>query len=434
MKKLKDMRARDWLLIGAAAALALSLDWFAGAGGDPAQAGAPAGAPAAAWPQAGAASAPPAGVAGVHAATAGGGMRRAAIVDAAHFGRPLTAYTLEIPGDWQGGGELSWSSSSCRWIPYSIRFEARSADATQTLELLPTWFSRSAQADASFTRPDPGCVAMPFSGVRDYLQYVAQQRHPNGRILDYAERPDIVAEQQRKAPLQPMAPSPEMQVQKAYEVGQILIGWEENGRPMREMILAVATRVDLSMSMMGRTERARDLLVPAALVLRAPDGALDFALAERVRGSTQVSPEWRTLVAQAQARESDAQTQALIAGHEQRMANIQAMGAAGTAAHNARMAAADASLQAFQGRMAVMDGNQAAFQNHMDSMDVRQRQSLEAIGEYNTYRGVDGADVRASIHGGDRVFQNETFPDQVYSSSNPYAPPADGYRELQRDQ
>ena len=64
--------------------------------------------------------------------------------------------------------------------------------------------------------------------------------------------------------------------------------------------------------------------------------------------------------------------------------------------------------------------------------DEDQRRRLEAIGEYDTYTGVDGTDVQSSIHGGDRVFQNTSDPYSTYSTNDPYATPADGYTELQQ--
>lgn len=80
----------------------------------------------------------------------------------------------------------------------------------QVVEIPPAWYSKVVQTGAMLTAPNIGCAAMPFTGVRDYLEYTVRQRRPDGRILDYAERPDLVAQANTRNPLPQLPATPQM--------------------------------------------------------------------------------------------------------------------------------------------------------------------------------------------------------------------------------
>lgn len=433
MIKLRELKPRHYIL---AIALGLAAAWLAyDEGDDDAVVDAPqAPGMAAATPSApGGRDAAPAPGANLiqtssAAATTGSGMQQAAIIDAHGFDRPMPAYVLEVPAGWQAAGELSWNLGGCTAVQRSIRFRAMAPDGLQGVEILPAWYSKAVQPDATFTAPGAGCAAMPFAGVRDYLNHMATQRHPEGRVLDYADRPDLVAEAEGRNPLPPLPQTQAMRSRWYREAAQVLVGWNQNGREMREVIVALALLQDDQVTMpmiqssrgdmATRAEQARSITVPGAMAYQAPDGQLDMALLERIRSSIRPSPEWDARVARSNQEMMQARSQSMTEGHNARMAAIQAAGAANTRAHNARMATMDANHQAWMANQATS--------NRM------QQRTLGAIGEYNTYQGSDGNPVQSSIHGGARVFQNETTPSQVFSTDDPYASPPPGYVELQR--
>lgn len=240
------------------------------------------------------------------------GFRRATVIDPGGFGQPMPAYSLQIPANWQDQGSVQWASSGCTAPSPSLAWRARSADGRLAMEFIPRWASQQTTQFAAPLFPD--CPVMPLNGIRDYLQWLAGQRRPGARVLDYRERPDLVARLQ--IPQLPDQSGLMVRMQMHGEAGEILVAWEENGQAMRESIVSMGTVIELiaDMAMVG-TQHARGLLTNGAMSLSAPDGQLDFDLLEQVRASIAMEPEWRGRLERMQQAiaEDNQRTQAEIA-------------------------------------------------------------------------------------------------------------------------
>lgn len=224
-----------------------------------------------------------------------GGPQRLTIIDRNGFGQPMPAFTVETPAGWEGGGMVFWdTTNSCLEVVPSMNWQARSPDGSQTFEVLPRWAS-SAQP------PDPtnpvmlGCPVAPFEDVRGYLTQLAQQRHPGGRILDYRQRPDLL--DTVSVPAVANFPESPITFRNRAEAGEILIGWQENGREMRESIqLAGLVMESVTTQPFTGTRREVKLILNAPVALRAPNGQLDVNLLSRMARSIKPEPGWLALM------------------------------------------------------------------------------------------------------------------------------------------
>ena len=326
---------------------------------------------------------------------------RVDIVDPAGFGQPVIAAVARVPAAWHAQGGIGWNRAThCIANQLQIAWSARSPDGTQAIEILPgfNWQVQGTQIDMN------PCPAMPFASTRDFLLAVVQQHRPGARIVRYRDRPDA-------AGAGTAAPNPDAQVHQ--QAGQVLIAYVQDGREMREQLGAT-----VAFSNAGGNIVAGTAMVFAQ---RAPADAFDDALGERIAASIQPDPQWLAMVREAGnravAQYAGRQRAAIDDWHSRRMALISARGAAERAA-----IAADT-------RREVAAINAGTHANTVATNDRIHARGLEAIGEYNRYRGTDGSEVRAGLHGGDRVLQGQGG--EAFSTDDPYFNPA-GSTELER--
>lgn len=229
------------------------------------------------------------------AAVQQGAFQRTTIIDPSGFGQPMPAFSLQMPRGWLDQGTTQWSIGGCTAGSPSLAWRARSPDGRQAMEFIPSWASQQATAYAGQIYPN--CPMAPFNTIRDYLQHLASQRRPNGRVLDYRERPDLTASVQ--VPSLPDQTGAPVRMRFQVQAGEILVAYEENGQAMRESIVTRGTFTEIvsDFPMLG-TQRTLGLLTDGAMSLSAPDGELDFALLEQVRASIAAEPEWRARVQQ----------------------------------------------------------------------------------------------------------------------------------------
>ena len=116
-----------------------------------------------------------------------------------------------------------------------------------------------------------------------------------------------------------------------FDGGELLIGYELQGIPMRESLVATITISDLQGTMVAWSD--------TPIALRAPDGLLDFAVLEHVRRSSRLDKRWgeQLLSWSRQALEAlnQRQIRSIQAWHSRRMAEINLAGM--TARHQLRM-------------------------------------------------------------------------------------------------
>ncbi len=330
-----------------------------------------------------------------------GRMQRVEIVDSAGFGQPVVAAAVELPAGWRTQGGVGWNrATNCVTNQLQIAWGASSPDGAQAVEVLPgfNWQVQGTQIDMN------PCPAMPFASTRDFLQAVVQQNRPGARVLQYRDRSDLVQQA-------PATSGSGAQVRQ--EAGQLLIAYTRDGRDVRETL---GTTVAFS-------NAGGNVVAGTAMVFaqRAPAGTLDFALGERIARSIRPNPQWLQLMSEAGSRfvaqYSGRQRAAIDDWHNRQMALISARGAAERATISANT----------QREIAAI--NAQTYSNTAASNDRMQAQNLEAIGEYDRYRGNDGSEVRSSIHGGDRVLQMQDG--NAFSTSDPYFNPS-GSVELER--
>lgn len=334
-------------------------------------------------------------------APAADAMERVDIVDPAGFGRPVVAAVAQIPAGWHTQGGIGWNrATDCVSNQLQIAWSARSPDGTQAVEILPG-FNWQVQDTQIAMNP---CPAMPFASTRDFLHAVVQQHRPGARVLQYRDRPDLAGS--AAAPSNP-------NVQVHQDAGQVLIAYAQDGGEVRELLGATVVF----------SNAGGNIVAGTAMVFaqRAPADAFDGALGERIAASIRPDPQWLAMMREAGnravAQYSGRQRAAIDDWHSRRMAAISARGAAERAAIVANTQREVAAINA---------------QTHADTMatnDRMQAQRLEAIGEYSRYRGTDGGEVRASIHGGARVLQMQDG--EALGTDDPYFNPA-GSTELER--
>ncbi len=325
------------------------------------------------------------------------------ITDIGGFAQPMTAATVQIPAGWRTEGAVIWHrASNC--VGNRVRYEwsARSRDDLQGVEIMPTY---SWQVQGTQNQMNP-CPPRPFRSAREFLEAVVKQRRPGARVLEYRDRPDIVAAGAGQA-------NPNPQVRRRTDSGQVLIGYQSNGVEFREVLGTTVNFTELQGNVVGG----------AGLVFahRAPNGQLDFAFGEGVVGSFRYNRQWGeqmiNSLKDSENRFSSSQSNAISQWHAREMSRINAEGAADRAA--IRSAANRDVAKIYS------DVNA----NTQATNDGIHRRSLEAVGEYSTYQDPSGTRVRSSIHGGARVLRNANG--SYVSTDDPYFNPA-GSRELQR--
>lgn len=293
-------------------------------------------------------------------------LQRMEVVDRVGFGQPMTAMGMDVPRGWRTDAKVDWDKSAlCVWNGPRMNVDASSPDGLHGIVVLPTmgWQVASMPVDQF----DP-CPTAPMATVRDYLEFVARNTRPNARVISYRDRPDL-SDTSAKYPV--------------YG-GELLIGYSLQGHEMRESLVTNVTHTRLAPG---------GFLVNAniTLAVRAPDGLLDFAFAERVRSSLRMDDAWYKRysewgMGQLQQAQRLAQT-AIQNWHDRRMNEITLAGM--TARHNIRM-----NTIAEIGRI-----NTQIFNSRMASSDRIQAATIDAIQEVQPWRDPGtGRQVDLSIH------------------------------------
>ncbi len=253
-------------------------------------------------------------------------MQSATIMDTTGFGQPMPAMQIDIPQGWsmQGGVERN-RSVECIGNTYAFNWAASSPDGMHGISLFPglTWQVESAPAGLVALNP---CPAAPMRSAREYLEFLAQQSRPAARVLDYRARPELADAIRASQPTQNNGPA-----QLRFDSGELLIGYEVQGIPMRESMVATITISELQGTVVAWSD------VPISL--RAPDGLLDFSVLEHVRGSSRLQKRWgeqlMTWSRQAVETLNQRQIRSIQEWHSRRMAEINLAGM--TARHQLRM-------------------------------------------------------------------------------------------------
>ena len=332
-------------------------------------------------------------------------MQSAKIVDSNGFGQPMVAVELQVPAGWQSVGGVSWNdATNCIANQLQLAWSAMAPDSLTAIEILPgfNW-----QVAGTEIQMNP-CPAAPYRSTREFLVATVQRTRPGARVLEYRALPELERQMAQANQGNPQA-------QLRHDAGRLLIGYRKDGVEMREMLTAAVTFSQMQGNVVAGTATIQ--------ALRAPEGRLDPELGQRIAASMQPNPQWMQAMRQRSManlqRHSTAQSSSINDWHNRQMAIINARGAADRAAIRMRTS------QEVAGIYGAIAANTSA------TNDAIHRRTLEGVGEYNSYAGTDGSTVQSSIHGGDRVFQDNVDPNVAYSTSDPYHDPA-GATELER--
>lgn len=291
----------------------------------------------------------------------------AQILDRHGFEKPLVAATMLVPVGWKGEGGVEWNPmDQCGGEGYRFNWKATAPDGVGAVAVLPAerWSS------GNFPMPQNNCLSSTASGVRAYLEWFAQRSRPGARVLDFRPRPDLAAPYQQLAQL-PAAPG----MRTWVEGGELLIGYQVGGRPVREAIATVTAFIHTRMEGLGGGQ-AIELLQGQAFTgfaMRAPEGQLDFKMADAIRQSFHGAPEWN-----ARIRRSAEERNRVVMESNRRIAE-----------DNLRGARERSEIIARTGQE-INDIQMGTWRSQNESSDRTQRERVEAIRGVETYNDPQG--------------------------------------------
>lgn len=221
------------------------------------------------------------------------------IMDRNGFAQPMVAATMLIPVGWKTEGGIVWAQnmSGCGPNTPHINWAATSPDGSSAIQMLPEekWSGHNMQYPGMQQSQCPNVIV---TDPRQYITQYVQRVRPGARMLDYRERADIVEGVAKMMPPQP----PDMygmQTRQWVGAGDALLGYQLQGREMRELVgvIAIFSQNRVADGMGGVMETYTTLSLPS-FAYRAPEGQLDFNKAAMIRNSYRADPQWSAKIAQ----------------------------------------------------------------------------------------------------------------------------------------
>ena len=285
-------------------------------------------------------------------------VQRAEIMDRRGFEKPMVAYTLFVPAGWRGEGEVEYSPPNGCGPDQRLNWKASEPGGVGAVQIIAEekWtFSNIPQ------QPD-NCLHARVGDARSYLQWWVQRNRPGAQVLDYRPRPDLAEPFKRIA-------QEGNGIRSWGDAGEILIGYQQNGRPVREAISSASFFILTTFpGMNGQQMEMLYGVTAAGFAMRTPGGELDFKAAEALRQSIRSAPEWQSRMNRVMAERGQIQ-----ADHNRRMGEINRQGAADRSAIIANTA------------REVNEIQMGTWQSRNQSMDRQQRESVESIRGVETY-------------------------------------------------
>jgi hypothetical protein len=251
-------------------------------------------------------------------------LQKMEIVDSGGFEQPMVAATALVPVGWQARGGVIWGAQPSCGPGYHIDWTATAPDGVAAVAFFPSEQWQTNNMGASF---QAGCPQASLSSVEQYLQSYVQRNRPAARILDFRPRPDVAEEFKE---LNQTTPMPNGEIKMWVESGEMLIGYDAQGREMRELIGATAhfTHNRMASGYPGQVLESFVGNTFTGFAMRAAQGQLDFQLAEAIRKSGQPTPQWQSRIVAhhsklgAIAQKGAADRSAIIAQHGRDMNDI----------------------------------------------------------------------------------------------------------------
>jgi hypothetical protein len=206
-------------------------------------------------------------------------------IDRQGFGKPLVARSMMVPAGWRHHAQVQWSGTLVRCgLPFQMQLQAQSADGLSAITLSP-------QEIWGIASPviDDGCRRASFSTAEQYLRDWVRRHRPDAQWLDYRLRPE------RSRPAS-QAGDASLLMRQWAETGQALIGYQVQGRTVRETVAVTVGFNSVQTQMAGMRSQALFGETQGVLGWRAPEGLLDFEQFDVMWGSMAAGYEWSLLV------------------------------------------------------------------------------------------------------------------------------------------
>lgn len=327
-------------------------------------------------------------------------LERVRFMDPMGFKQPAEAFSVLIPKGWKHEGGVIWKSlQECRSDMVGARYEISSPDgAIRFKGLQPhSWNAASDQMmmqNMQMQAAQGGCdVGGPMS-AEDYLRQVFVPNELQGAsVAEVKPNPEaerVLAEQ--AAAFQASARQYGGQAEVRPSAISARVKWSDG----TEGIVLISVRNVITTTQNMYTGAMQQMSMSTASErswLRFPAARRDEAesFLANMKSSMRTNPAWKEAVegyfaelGRQQQRQHhiimdgiDQNTRNMTAAHNQRMADIQAQGAANTAKHNDRMAAMDQSMRSWEQQQASQDRQHTKF--------------VQTIREVETWQGSNGA-------------------------------------------
>ena len=273
-------------------------------------------------------------------------LRQAEIHDPRGFEESMRAATLLIPADWSFEGEISWNPhSGCMRGPL-WNWSARSPDGRA--KLFRTQGVSTSTSNSALHRPAPLAPVGGAPSARELLGFTVAHTMPWVRIAAIEQDPAIAREIADNGFTLPDGMGGVTELRMDHVVATLED--EVDGEPLRALVLLVSSHFRVASVMPGagtleQTGAATELLVGFSAPARDYDEHLrTFLLA---LSSTRIDPRYEARLARLGKDKLDKARRDGQALHAATMAGIAAIGKAGTAAWEARDAAAEKRTEEF---------------------------------------------------------------------------------------
>ncbi|MCA9271120.1 MAG: hypothetical protein KDA41_21710 [Planctomycetales bacterium] len=285
---------------------------------------------------------------------------RGVIVDPTGFAQPMAVSSLFIPYGWRTQGGVFWGQQFLCTNGYNYEWSATAPDGSAGVMVLPQakWENNDYGAPPS----TPGCQSAPYTSARAWIEALAGQTFPGGRVIDYRERPDVI-QQLGATPQRQQMPMGESR--SWTEAGEALVAFTLNGRDMRG---SVAAAVQFNLMITDSTPyggqgrmNVMSAFAHPAWAAYAPNGQFNFGYFEAIRRSIRPNQKWS----------------AAITGHNVAIAKV--------AIDESRKRAA----MIAQSNEEIARIRQSVWDNQQESADRRAREFGELIRGVETYVDAD---------------------------------------------
>lgn len=208
-------------------------------------------------------------------------VQRAEIMDRQGFERPLVAYTMFLPTGWRGEGGVEYPQDNCGLVS-RLRWKASAPDGVGTIEIVP----EEKWSAGNFPMPETRCLQSSVAAARPYLEWWVQRNRRGARVMDYRARADLLKGFEGLT-----RNDPQLGLRSWVDGGELLIAYEQNGKPVREAISTVVFFTHTRMPSVGNgqgIELLQGFSTPG-FAMRMPEGALNFKMIEALRQSIRTS-------------------------------------------------------------------------------------------------------------------------------------------------